>query len=89
MRNKFFLIPATIFLVFNFFLACNSRLETKRHHLDTTFFTGKNPNYEPQIRSEIMKTEAYHKFLTTTNLDSLSLYLIEAETEVFKKLNIK
>lgn len=84
-----FLFAPAFFSMLILFFACNSRIETRRHHLDTTFFSGKNSAYEPQIRTEIMKTEAYNNFLKTSNEDSLLPYLKQAETEVFKKMNIK
>jgi hypothetical protein len=64
-------------------------IDDKRRDLDTAYFTGKNPGYEPVLRAAMMKTAWYHQFLTTKNEDSLHIYLKLAEKEGMEAIKRK
>jgi hypothetical protein len=89
LKNKLVIIFAVIVTIMSIFSSCIqpnlSTLEQTRIDFDTTYFTGKNPKYEPVIRAKMMKTESYKKFLSTTIKDSLGLYIKDAEIEAKKE----
>jgi hypothetical protein len=62
-------------------VASTHSVDDRRRNLDTTYFTGKHPGYEPVLRAAMMKTSWYQQFLATRNEDSLHIYLKLAEKE--------
>jgi hypothetical protein len=70
-------------------LSSTHTVDEMREHLDTTYFTGKHPGYEPVVRAAMMKTTWYQKFLTVKTGDSLHIYIKLAEKEGMEAVGIK
>jgi len=62
-------------------IASTHTIDQRREDIDTTYFTGSHPGYEPALRAAIMKTGWYRKFRNTRKDDSLGIYLKLAEEE--------
>jgi hypothetical protein len=61
----------------------------KRNALEKTLFIDKRTSYEPGLKVEIMQTEAYRNFKKTKVMDSLHIYLQQAEMEGKARLKSK
>jgi hypothetical protein len=85
------LIVVGVIIAFSIYtiVASTHSIDDRRRDLDTTYFTGKQPGYEPVLRAAMMKTTSYHQFLVTKNEDSLHIYLKLAEKEGMEAIKRK